>query len=192
MKRMLQKINRQRGMTYVELIVVLSIFSMISAVVIYNYGAFEGKVEVKSLAHDIALKIVEAQKSSTGGKLPLAAVPANWKPAYGVYFDITTPKQFIYYADINNSKTYDEPPIETISITKGDYISRIVSYSSRRTTVITTPLYISFQRPDSSAIFTSTNGVELTGFEYIQLTVQSPRSQTALIKIFPSGRIQVN
>ncbi len=193
MKKWLKKINTQAGMSYVELIVVMSIFSVISGVAIYNYGAFQGKVDIKSLAHDIALKIVEAQKSSVAGKLPVS-VSANWKPSYGVYFDITAPKTFIYFADLNNDKIYNEPALDTIAITKGNYISYIASYSSstQKLSPIMTPLFVSFQRPDSSAIFTSSNGVPLSGFDYIEIRIQSPQSLTATIKIFPSGRIQVN
>ena len=61
--------NYNRGMTYVELIVVLSIFSIMTSVVLFNYGAFQAKVDIKNLASDIALKIVEAQKSALSGKL---------------------------------------------------------------------------------------------------------------------------
>src|SRR3989344_6451778 len=75
----------RRGMTYVELIVVLGIFGVISSVVMFNYGEFQDKVEIKNLASDIALKVVEAQKSAMSGKLPVNP-PSGWKPAYGVYF----------------------------------------------------------------------------------------------------------
>ena len=72
--------NCQKGMTYVELIVVLSIFSAMTSVVLFNYGEFQAKVDIKNLASDIALKIVEAQKSSLSGKLP-ESFPVNWKPS---------------------------------------------------------------------------------------------------------------
>ena len=36
--------NCQAGMNYVELIVVLSIFSLLSSVVLFNYGGFQAKV----------------------------------------------------------------------------------------------------------------------------------------------------
>ena len=57
-------------MTYVELIVVLSIFSVMTSVVLFNYNEFQAKIDIKVLANDIALKIVEAQKSALSGKLP--------------------------------------------------------------------------------------------------------------------------
>ncbi|KKQ07855.1 MAG: hypothetical protein US18_C0006G0001, partial [Parcubacteria group bacterium GW2011_GWB1_36_5] len=56
-----KRIKKNRGMTYVELIVVLSIFAVMSSIVLFNYGEFQAKVDIKNLASDIALKIVEAQ-----------------------------------------------------------------------------------------------------------------------------------
>jgi len=183
-------------MTYVELIVVLSIFSVLSSVVIFNYGDFQAKVDIKNLASDIALKIVEAQKSSLSGAWNSSAV-ANWKPSYGVYFDITTPKQFIYFADLNNSSTYDAGSelLDTISITKNNYISNIDKCSAVPCASSSNPinlLSITFKRPDSKANFLTSPSLVFTGSDYIQITIQSPKAAKALIKLYPSGRVQVN
>ncbi len=189
--------NCQRGMTYVELIVVLSIFSVMTSIVLFNYNAFEANVNIKILANDIASKIVEAQKDSISGKLNLNA-PLDWKPSYGVYFDISNNKNFIYFADLVQNHSYDSSVcgsggecLDSINITKGNYISRIDSYLGVTATPITTPLSITFKRPDSSAIFSS-NGVLLTGFNYIQITISSPQPASSTIKVYPSGRIQIN
>ena len=192
MKKLI-KIKINRGMTYVELIVVLSIFSVLSSVVIFNYGNFQDRVDIKNLASDIALKVVEAQKSSLSGLLPLSGgYPANWKPSYGVYFDVTEPK-FIYYVDLNNANGYEAgigEELDTLSITKNNYISRIDSYLNSTPTQVINPLSIAFKRPDSSAIFIS-NGLS-SNFDYIQITIASPKGVTALIKLYPSGRVQIN
>ena len=181
------------GMTYVELIVVLSIFAVLSTVVIFNYGDFQAKVDIKNLASDIALKAVEAQKSSLNGVLPLAGYnPATWKPSYGVYFDMNAPKQFIYFVDLNNSGDYQTNELlDTISITKNNYISRIDKCSNATCTLPTSVnlFSVAFKRPDSSAIFT---GLSVTGSEYVQVTVASPKEVITLIKLYPSGRVQIN
>jgi len=187
------------GMTYVELIVVLSIFSIMTSIVLFNYGGFQEKVDIKVLANDIASKIVEAQKSALSGQLPPITMgydPNLWKPSYGLYFDLSNNKNFIYFTDLNNNHIFDGSNcngecLDNINITKNNYISRIDSYTG--TTLIqqiTNPLSITFKRPDSSAIFTS-NGL-LPGFEYIRITIISPSSITARIEIYPSGRIQIN
>jgi prepilin-type N-terminal cleavage/methylation domain-containing protein len=186
------KIKQNKGMTYVELIVVLSIFAVLSSVVVFNYGAFQDRVDIKNLASDIALQVVQAQKSALAGSLPiLGGYDSTWKPSYGVYFDTTSApnkKQFIYFADLTNFGTYDSNEIlNTISITKNNYISNLSVYPGGRTI---NDLTITFSRPDSGAILYS-GGAPLT-VSYVQITIKSPKGATALIKLYPSGRVQVN
>jgi prepilin-type N-terminal cleavage/methylation domain-containing protein len=108
---------RQAGMTYVELIVVLAIFSIMSGVVLFNYQDFNKKLEIKSLANDIALKVTEAQKSAMSGQLAPAKQQVvqgesdivNWKPAYGLYFSTGVKNKFIYFADLDNSVLQEKP-----------------------------------------------------------------------------------
>ena len=105
------KIQKNKGMTYVELIVVLSIFSIMTSIVLFNYGEFQAKVDIRNLASDIALKIVEAQKSALSGKLPTQATGATWKPSYGVYLNISTPTEFIYTSNLKKSVNGNEPGV---------------------------------------------------------------------------------
>lgn len=199
--------NYQAGMTYVELIVVLSIFSIMSGIVMYNYQGFQAKVDIKNLASDIAIKIVEAQKSSKNGVLPLIFVSDTWKPSYGVYFDGVTPpaplREFIYFVDLSEpSNGYDSgvanEMLDPIKIAKTNYfiskIERCDTEQCSSPTNITTPLSITFKRPNSEAVFYQTSGkLEVTGSQYIQITVKSAsENATSLIKVYPSGRIQVN
>jgi type II secretory pathway pseudopilin PulG len=197
-------------MTYVELIVVLSIFSVLASVAMYNYGGFEDKVDIKNLSSDIALQLVEAQKASLSGLLPPAIfVPAStWKPSYGVYFNssalpdtdsIAFNKKFIYFTDIDQGGDYDgltsctSECLTKTSITKNNYISSIdVFYASAPSTAVPVPnLTVVFSRPDSGAILSSTPALN-AGVNYAQITIRSPKGGTALIKVYSSGRIQVN
>lgn len=187
------------GMTYVELIVVLSIFAVLSTVSIYNYGIFESSIDIKNLASDIALQVVQAQNSSLNGLLPPAGYnydPVDWKPAYGVYFDISTPKQFIYFVDLSNSTNgYDiGEDLNTFSIVKGNnYISRIDKCNNDVCAESISSLSITFRRPDSGAIFSDAGGARLDDFDYAQITVASPKEKIiAKIKLYPSGRVQIN
>ena len=194
------KLNR--GMTYVELIVVLMIFATISSIVLFNYQEFQTKVNIKNLASDIALKIVEAQKSAISGKLSAQGDFAS-KPAYGIYFNQSPSANFIYFADFDNDKIYTETPLDTILIPKNYSISRIDECSDidcSLPVLIDFPFSITFKRPDSKANFTDSDGNDLIDLidliqnssDYIRITIKSPQSVTASIKIYPSGRIQVN
>jgi len=195
------KLNR--GMTYVELIVVLSIFSVMSSIILFNYSKFQAKVDIKNLANDIALKIVQAQKDAMSGILPSQTPSVNlWKPSYGVYFNLNDDKSFIYFTDLDQNQDYNisslcpsniDECIDKINITKGNKISKIESYLSSTPLQTISPLAITFTRPNSGAFFTDSSGIPLTGFDYVQITVSSSdNSVNGYIKIYPSGRIQVN
>ena len=56
-----------------------------TSVVLFNYGEFQAKVDIKNLTSDIALQIVEAQKSALWG-VALSSSAFASKPSYGVYF----------------------------------------------------------------------------------------------------------
>lgn len=191
-----------KGMTYVELIVVLGIFSMLSAVAIFNYGDFQSNVDIKNLASDVALKVVEAQKASVSGVLPISGGYGNdWKPSYGVYFDPSSDSaSFIYFADLNQDNLFsDADPscsfggecIDKINITKGNSIATLgVVYEGDETVNCVDNLAVSFKRPNSGATFASIGEV-LRGVSYAQITVTSPKENASNIKIYSSGRVQV-
>lgn len=191
-------------MTYIELIVVLSIFSATASIVMFNYGDFQAKVDIKNLTSDIALKIVEAQKESLSGRLPPRTTVPTWKPSYGIYMNIASDnKSFIYFTDLDQNGRLANPNcagtsecLDKISITKGNYIdiiNRCSNVNCSSGAPIANPLAITFKRPDSKAIFyQGSSPLNLTGSEYVQITVKSPNLSTAKIKVYPSGRIQVD
>ena len=197
--------NCNKGMTYVELIVVLSIFSVLSSVAIYNYGDFQSNVDVKNLASDIALQVVKAQKDSLSGLLPLPPqeVKTDWKPSYGVQLDLSKgeAKSFIYFVDADNSGTFDGVDcigecLNNISISKGSYISRVeVVYWEKGSPEAPKldNLTITFSRPNSGAVIKDNGGlIDPVYLNYASIAVSSSKGATSLIKVYASGRIQIN
>ena len=194
-----KKIKLNKGMTYIELIVVLSIFSVMSGVVLFNYRTFQAKVDIKNLANDIALKIVQAQKEALSGKSQ--SVSFATAPAYGVSFNTSTDnKSFIYFADLNNDNICEDldnacasangEVLDKINITKGSFISALAVTG----TGICSPvggLTVVFTRPYSDATM-NTDQAGCTGISYTAITITSPESVSAIIKVFASGRIQIN
>lgn len=208
------KHTSQSGMSYIELIVVLTIFSVLSGVVIYNYGDFQNRIDVKNLSSDIGLKIVEAQKSSLSGVFPPVAqqsqISYNWKPSFGVYFNLKNQsgpnldnQSFIYFTDLNSQdELFDGSTcpgtgecLEKITITKGSSIQDLsVCYLGSPDPCPMSSiedLTVVFSRPDSGAILSSM-GSKLVGVSYVQITIISPALHTSTLNIYPSGRIQVD
>lgn len=204
-----KKVKKNKGMSYVELIVVLSIFSIMSAFSIYNYRTFENKVEIKNLANNIATKLFEAQNSAVSGKLPLLP-PDPWKPSYGIYFNLnpvtapnTGPDVFYYFADLDQDKLFDYGVysscptgecLEKININNGNYISSIKSYGDNGAiNSLTDEVHINFTRPSQVATFSDKNGNPFVPTpQYLEINISSNSGATTKVKIYPSGRIQLN
>lgn len=187
----------QAGMSYVELIVVLSIFTVMASIVTFNYGDFQSKVEIKNLASDIALKVVEAQKSAISGKWSFGAA-TDWKPSYGVYFGTlpTDDKRFVYFVDLNNddqlsSSICSGECLENISITRGNSISPTITVFGVGTCTGATSVSFVYTRPNSKAAI-KTSLPACSSISEVQIKVVSPKGKEATIKIYESGRIQIN
>jgi len=202
-------VYQQAGMTYVELIVVLSIFSVITSVVMFNFKAFQAKTDIKNLANDIALRIVQAQKYSVNGKLPPVTPQQTdiitkwgdinlWKPSYGVYFDTAIPKKFIYFVDIDklgNAGTtgnglYDggSELLENININNGNYISSITAQGCGTVN----NLSIVFARPDSEAKFFVNFVPCFPTNQYVDIGIKSPALSTIpVIRVYSFGKIEI-
>ncbi len=202
MNKLGKKSKRNTGMTYVELIVVLSIFSVMTSVILFNYQKFQAKVDIKNLANDIAVKLVGAQKAAVSGAFPPPAqqslIGSSWKPSYGLYFYPSTDnKSFIYFADANNDNLYQDPGctgecIEKVLITKNNIISSVsVVYQNDPTNYNLADVTLTFTRPNSGVVVRSSATLN-PGISYIIISLSSPQGINAQIKVFPSGRIQIS
>jgi len=190
--------NSQKGMTLIELVVVLAIFAVLSGVAIFNYGGLQTKVDLTNLANNIALQVVQAQNSASSGLLPPALYnpsDPSWKPSYGVYFDMTIPKQFIYFTDLNSNHQFDGTDcsgecLNKYTITKNDYISEIRIFPANSTI---TNLTITFTRPNSGANLYSSGADLTTSVSYAQITIVDVTGKIfSHIDLYPSGRVQIN
>ncbi len=149
----LRKASAWRGMTFVELIVILGIFGAVAGTVLFNYRDFNGNVGLQNLAQDIALQIKRAQTDAVSGKTPNLStdqeaiigtlIPPTWTPSYGVAFDYADhSKSFFLYFNKDGfsqhfedleDETYSGPCgsvpdsecLEEITITSGDFIDLV-------------------------------------------------------------------
>ena len=194
-----------RGMTYVELIVVMSIFAIMLAITMFNYNKFQALVDIKNLSNDVALKVVQAQKYSVNGLLPpltQQSIIGNvdvWTPSYGVYFQANSPR-FIYFTDIDKSHTCDATCLnqsnngeflEAFNITKGNKISSITTSACSSGTL--TDFTVVFIRPSSEAKFSASPALASNcDPKYASIIVSSPDGLvTSTIKVYTSGRIEI-
>src|SRR3989344_4278539 len=103
---------RSRGFTFIEMVMVITIFTIISGVALFNFGDYSDSISLQNLAHQISLEIVQAQRDAISGRNAPQFDPD--RPSYGVAFssspscvqDFPCESKFIRFADIDNNGKY--------------------------------------------------------------------------------------
>ena len=102
-----KKISTKSGFTMAELIMVMAIFSILTAVTVWNYGKFNNNIIMTNMAYEIALSVREAQVFSLG----VRGSSTNFDTRYGVYFNSdpsANPQNFVFFADRNSNGTCED------------------------------------------------------------------------------------
>lgn len=176
---MIHKFNK--GMTYIELIIVLTIFGIMSSIVVFNYGDFSDRINLSNSVNNLALQIIEAQKFTLAGKIPDRFIlnPGD-KTSYGVYFDLSAQgdnKSFVYFFDKDDiitktkNKLYDagnatncdgdididDECLEKVNLGDNNFVKDIQTCAPNAngndvcSTLVNKNLYIIFTRPNFKA-----------------------------------------
>ena len=125
------KYFNSKGFTLTELIVVMTIATVIMTTIVFQNRKWDDQLSVNSQTYEVALLLRQAQISSL-------AVRENSKPdlqdnfniGYGVYFNQPN-QQIIFFADSNNNKVFNSPSeqLETKTLARGVTIDRICGNS---------------------------------------------------------------
>lgn len=184
------RFKNRGGFTFIELVMVITIFTILSGVALFNFGDYSDSIALQNLANQISLEIVSAQRDAISGRNPDAFISPN-RPSYGVYFNSgsISNKEFVYFPDYFNDKEYDSLDFdssETIQITRGNIISNLeVSdngiWSSR------SDLAITFTRPYPDASIRN-SGLSYSG---ARIVVESPRGNQRTIEVSSLGQVSV-
>jgi len=215
-----QKISRFKftaGFTLVELLVTITIFVMLTGVVLFSQTKFNGTVMLTNLTYDTALTIRQAQTFGVNIKEYDAGGASAVFVPYGVHFEMTNPNSlntsFILYADtLYNSSDKnphgfagdpslcpDKDPNGCVTryvIKKGNFISKI-TYTTDGTTfrdlTVGDKIDLVFVRPDPDAkiIFTPLSGSQITGIKEADVTLGSPDGGIRQVVVKSTGLISV-
>ena len=100
MKKLFQKNknNLEKGFTLIELMVVIGIIAVISALSLFNSSRLNSSVLLSNTAYEIGLIVRDAQISGLGAKVLLTGGVATTSNQ-GVYFDTFKPEQIIFFSD---------------------------------------------------------------------------------------------
>ncbi len=186
-----------QGVSLIEMLVVMAIFTIMTAVVMANLPAFRSRTSLDLLAEEVAITIRQAQVFGVGTR-----VFGPQYPSHGVYFDLTESASdnpsFILFGDANNSGVYDDDPNsddcvgecrEEFLFRGGVGITKLEGYSGSECTTPTSlqKLEILFHRPEADAFFTPNDN-----FCYVKLVLSSVRNSAEgnrEVRVWNTGHI---
>lgn len=169
-------LNNKQGLTLVELLVVVSIFVIVTGITIFNYGSFNSSISTQNLADDIALTIRRAQGYAVGVH-GIHGIDDIFNYGYGIHFRVNSSaseysgnnKSFILFTDVDSSLSYNYDEtldcgnpsnsnecLEVLSILSSDEISSIIfvdNYNSETTISPEGSFDIVFKRPNPEPTF---------------------------------------
>lgn len=162
-----------KGYTFLELIIVMAIFAIISSVVVFNFRGFSTNISLQNTTSDIALQLKEAQSDAIAGRLNEAIntlTTQYFKPSYGIHFSTDTPSDFIkftdlpikdgMYANLNQNCDGSNPEcLKQVKINGFDTISSLCVHQIGNPVAdcSISNLDISFERPFPDAIIVADN-----------------------------------
>lgn len=202
------KSKLKRGFTIAEIMVVLAIFAVISAIILFNYQSFRTNTTVNTVSQEIALTIRKAQSYALGLQANgiLANLPVR---GYGVRFDSNRPDQITFFTEllpIDNQFTttsnlcgvpgLGEECIEYYKIETGDKIENlIVDGEVLKVTDPLSSIDVIFKKPSGDVVFcvhkfgsTCTSSIS-TPVSVFDVVLVSPGGVYKYVHIYGNGQI---
>jgi len=178
----------QLGFSLIELMVTISIVTLVTGIVMVKYTSFNNVVILKSQAYELALDIRAAQVYGVNAK----GVNSLFQGAYGIYFDISSSgnkNHYILFNDLNGNRKYDsgEEIGDTYTIDSRFEISQICSGISCTSA---NQAGIAFRRPDFDAYIVAGSAVGESQIDIVISSVQNS-SLSRVVTVYSSGQISV-
>lgn len=182
------KKNLQKGLTLVEMLVVISIAVLFSAMVFGNYNVGKEGLALERAANKLSQDLRRAQEMGLSGYFP------SGYNAAGFYFDESSPAtSYILYNNSNSNSNYyyesgTDSVRETINIETGIKICNIIDDDNGTITYPTTRS-VSFAPPEPVTRIQNDNTLHSVS---IVLCITNDNTKTRTININNVGRIDVN
>ncbi len=208
-----QKINKKTGFTLVELLVTITIFVILSGVVLINSNSFDSTVLLNNFSYDIALTIKQAQSYGVNVREDNSG---NFSSSTGVYFNTKIDQSgygslmnFILFTDIDNDKIYKNQNVNVCVMGGIGNLECIQKYSMRNGTHIDsicagkddstcdnniTALSIIFTRPSLAAniyIDNEPQQIPDNRKNYAKITLAASSGATTSVVVTSAGQIYV-
>lgn len=186
-KKTLQKKETNRGFGLVELLVAISIMTLVSTVILTRHNAFDSAVVLRNQAYEVAFTLREAQNLAVSAAYSPDDTVSDYHQRYGVRFDRSEPRVYRIFRDNNGNGRYDSSPSEDYGA-PGILDPRfsITSLENGGETVSWNTLEVMFERPNFDGIFDPDPS---DGAVRIGITTES--GDTRKIEVTRTGQISV-
>ncbi len=184
--------NYKKAFTLVELLVSVSIISIILSITLYNYGNFNDRLALSASVQELVVAIRQAQ--AYGINVREGSINSgSFNSAYGIYLgeQDTNYKIFI---DLNNNNIFDSGTselVQTVELRNGVRINRICNVSTCPAPGISS-MAINFLRPnpDARIYFINSSGFVDSGpLSYGRIQVTSPLGRHLNVVIENTGHV---
>lgn len=196
------KVKIKKGFTLIELLVSVSIFIIMTTLLVAKYGNFNENVLLTNLAYDVAITLRTAQ---TYGLSVRTTDTATFTNAYGVNFDSINinNSKVIFFVDSTVNSKFDSSQGETIdtyAIKRGAIISDVCEIDQYKVCESNgnqfKVLNVTYKRPDPNAqICLSINSNSTTGdkcgVKYAKITLKGRDGGLRYITVRENGQISV-
>jgi prepilin-type N-terminal cleavage/methylation domain-containing protein len=202
------------GFTLIELLVTISMFVIITGVVLVNSNKFDSSILLHNFAYDVALTIKQAQLYGVNVTENSSGTFNSNGEAYGVYFNTDTAKDsggsttnFVLFNDTGGDgsvpdKKYngsftsclvgDPECMQKYSMTKGTYIKSICAGTDDNNCDDIDQLSILFNRPSPNANIYINNGNATSELKsYAKIVLSALDGATSTVVVTSVGQIYV-
>ncbi len=197
-------INFRNGFTLIELMVTVSIVSVIMSTVLFNYSSFTDKLALSSAAQEIAIAIRQAQSYGINVRdsaREYTTTKGLFQYPYGVYFDLTDTSHYYIFVDQNNNGKYDAGSGcgsgTTECVEQGSIRNRVTLTSicdASCPLVNASKLSVTYLRPNPDAIikFYNSSGTLIAGPGSTgKIVLTSPKGNASTITIEKTSQVSV-
>lgn len=172
-----------KGFTLLEVLVTLSIVVIVASLIFANYPKFKEGISLKKTSQEIALTIREAQNYA----LSVKEFEGKYE-SYGVHFEISSPKSYFIFSDLNGDNKYDSPgeKVKEFIIQTNDKILDLCGYD---TGYVCDQNYLDiiFMRPTPVVTLKS----DIKDYSGVKIVITSPRNKEKSVIVWMSGQVSI-
>lgn len=175
---------QNKAFTLLELLIVLTIIAIMSALVFVDYGSRKQHFALQRSIYKLAQDIRRAGEMGMSAQEFQGSVPEG---GYGIYLDIASATSYILFADLGPSPDHiysgETEKVEEIKLEKKVYIKSLSPYSA---------LNIVFEPPNPTITISNGAGTATTTNATTTLALETDPGSTRTVEVNLAGLIDID